>query len=121
MGRISDSDKAKFYSSLSAYIAPQTGGESFGIVLAEAMSAGCPVIASDIRAFADLSENGQCAQLFKSGSSNDLADKIIMLLSDENKQEALKNKGAEYSKRFDWRIISEEIVQIYRSILLKSQ
>ena len=121
LGRISDSDKAKFYSSLSAYIAPQTGGESFGIVLAEAMSAGCPVIASDIRAFADLSENGQCAQLFKSGSSNDLADKIIMLLSDENKQEALKNKGAEYSKRFDWRIISEEVVQIYRSILLKSQ
>ena len=42
LGRVSDADKARFYRSLSMYVAPQTGGESFGIVLAEAMAAGCP-------------------------------------------------------------------------------
>lgn len=58
IGRVSDADKARFYRSLSMYVAPQTGGESFGIVLAEAMAAGCPVIASDLDAFRAVTEEG---------------------------------------------------------------
>src|SRR5699024_11822940 len=51
LGGISDQDKAELLSSVAAYVAPQTGGESFGIVLVEAMSAGTTVVASDLPAF----------------------------------------------------------------------
>ena len=51
LGGVSDADKAAMLASTSCYVAPQTGGESFGIVLVEAMAAGTRVVASDITAW----------------------------------------------------------------------
>ena len=55
LGKISEQDKANFMSSIAIYVAPNTGGESFGIILAEALAGGACVVASDIPAFDDLS------------------------------------------------------------------
>ena len=52
LGLISTEDKASLLHSVDIYCAPNTGGESFGMILTEAMSAGCPVVASDLDAFA---------------------------------------------------------------------
>ena len=61
LGQVSDGDKASLLRSVDAYVAPHTGGESFGIVLVEAMSAGAPVVASDLPAFRRVLD-GECGR-----------------------------------------------------------
>src|SRR5690625_7067713 len=63
------------------YIAPQTGGESFGIVLVEGMSAGTTVVASNIGAFQRVLEYGELGALFENGDSSDLDRKSTRLNS----------------------------------------
>ena len=60
LGRISDEDKARALRSVDVYVAPHTGGESFGIVLVEAMAAQAAVVASDLPAFRRVLEDGSC-------------------------------------------------------------
>lgn len=117
LGRISDEDKARFYKSLSVYVAPQTGGESFGIVLAEAMAAGCPVVASDLQAFVDVSQHGACADLFAAGQAESLSDAVCSLLSQPDKALKLSKAGLTRAQDFDWKTVTDDILQIYRRIL----
>ena len=120
LGRLSDADKARFYRSLDVYVAPQTGGESFGIVLAEAMSAGCPVVASDLKAFVDVSEQGRDASLFRIGDGADCARVIEGLLLDPNARIALGERGAQRSRAYDWQTVTDRVLEIYARVLSTS-
>ena len=82
LGGISDAEKARLLSSVDIYCAPQTGGESFGIVLVEAMSAGAAVVASDLGAFSRVLDDGAAGVLFTTGDSEDLARTLIRVLHD---------------------------------------
>jgi phosphatidylinositol alpha-mannosyltransferase len=73
LGLVSDADKVRAFASADLYIAPNTGGESFGIVLLEAMATGTPVVASDLEAFARVLEDGRAGAMFISEDSGDLA------------------------------------------------
>jgi phosphatidylinositol alpha-mannosyltransferase len=113
LGKISEEDKTDFLASVSLYIAPNTGGESFGIILAEAMAGGAAVVASDIPAFADVLGNGQYGALFESENSESLAKVIIDLLRDDSKRKDLAAAGAIHAQRFDWSQVGEEIFEVY--------
>jgi phosphatidylinositol alpha-mannosyltransferase len=113
LGKISESDKTDFLASVSLYIAPNTGGESFGIILAEAMAGGAAVVASDIPAFADVLGNGEFGALFESENSESLAKVIIDLLRDDSKRKELAAAGAVHAQRFDWSQVGEEIFEVY--------
>jgi phosphatidyl-myo-inositol alpha-mannosyltransferase len=113
LGKISESDKTDFLASVSLYIAPNTGGESFGIILAEAMAGGAAVVASDIPAFADVLGNGEFGALFESENSESLAKVIIDLLRDDSKRKGLAVAGAVHAQRFDWSQVGEEIFEVY--------
>ena len=113
LGKISESDKTDFLASVSLYIAPNTGGESFGIILAEAMAGGAAVVASDIPAFADVLGNGEFGALFESENSESLAKVIIDLLRDDAKRKGLAAAGAVHAQRFDWSQVGEEIFEVY--------
>ncbi|EFA23076.1 glycosyltransferase family 4 protein [Bifidobacterium gallicum] len=117
LGRISDADKASFYHSLSCYVAPQTGGESFGIVLAEAMAAGCPIVASDLDAFVSVTEQGQDAQLFAVGQPDDCARAILQVLNDRRQGQQLSAAGLRRSKDFDWPTITDQVLEVYARAL----
>jgi phosphatidylinositol alpha-mannosyltransferase len=121
LGKISEEDKADFLASVSLYIAPNTGGESFGIILAEAMAGGAPVVASDIPAFADVLGNGEFGALFESENSENLAKVIIDLLRDDEKREALAIAGAKHAQRFDWGQVGEEIFEVYELAMVKGE
>ncbi|MCX6402611.1 MAG: glycosyltransferase family 4 protein, partial [Actinobacteria bacterium] len=76
LGRVSDEDKARMLQSSAMYVAPNTGGESFGIVLLEAMACHTPVIASDLPAFNRVLDFGTCGLLFENENPQSLANAI---------------------------------------------
>jgi phosphatidyl-myo-inositol alpha-mannosyltransferase len=117
LGRLSDNDKADFLKSVTVYIAPNTGGESFGIILAEAMAAGATIIASDIPAFTEVLQSGERGSLFTSGDPQALADEIAQLLGDEQKRKELSRLGVEGSDKYDWNNIASQISDVYELAL----
>ena len=121
LGKISESEKADFMSSVAVYVAPNTGGESFGIILAEALASGACVIASDIPAFDDLLGQGEFGALFESESSTALAKVVIDLLRDQAKRKELSNRGKERAKMFDWTVVAEQIFSVYEMSIVGSQ
>lgn len=117
LGRVDDDAKARFYKSLDVYVAPQTGGESFGIVLAEAMAAGCPIVASDLPAFVDVTEQGRDAALFANRDAADCAERICELLADPSLRTRLGKAGLRRSGDFDWETVVDEVLAVYRRAL----
>ena len=121
LGKISEEEKADFLASISLYIAPNTGGESFGIILAEAMAGGAAVVASDIPAFASVLGDGEFGALFESENSESLAKVIIDLMRDHEKRKSLAAAGAKHAQRFDWSQVGEEIFEVYEIAMVKGQ
>ena len=116
LGRVSEQRKQELLRSVSLYVAPNTGGESFGIILAEAMAAGAPVIASNLPAFIDVLDNGNAGVLFASEDFQDLAGKIAWLLADVERRRELSVVGSARAMNFDWSVVGESILDIYRLV-----
>ena len=121
LGKITEEEKADFMSSVSLYVAPNTGGESFGIILAEALAGGACVVASDIPAFDDLLGSGQYGALFESENPTDLAKVIIELLRDDAKRRILSENGKARGKSFDWTVVAEQIYSVYEMSIVGSE
>ncbi|MBC7463983.1 MAG: glycosyltransferase family 4 protein [Actinobacteria bacterium] len=118
LGRLSEEEKADFLSSVGVYVAPNTGGESFGIILAEAMSAGTCVVASDIPAFTWMLGNGKYGTNFNSEDAADLARVLIDVLLDNKKRTKLATAGQIHSKIFDWDSVAEQIYSVYEMAIV---
>ena len=118
LGRISEEEKANFMASVGVYVAPNTGGESFGIILAEALAAGASVVASDIPAFDSLLAHGKYGTLFSSEDANDLARKIVTLLIDPASRVEKAEKGRDYAQSFDWDVVAEKIYDVYEMAMV---
>ena len=118
LGRLSEEDKVKFFHSITLYVAPNTGGESFGIILAEAMASGTPIVASDIQAFKDLLQNGESGTLFNSEDSLDLSRKVIELMHDEAKRQWFTERGVARSRDFDWSTVALDVVDVYEMAMV---
>ena len=117
LGALSEEDKAAFLSSVDVYVAPHTGGESFGIVLVEAMAAGAPVLASDLPAFVRVLDGGRAGATFRNERTHDLAEQLIALLRDPARREELAACGRERAADFDWSVVAAEITAVYETVL----
>jgi len=113
LGRLSEEEKVKFLACLNLYIAPNTGGESFGIILAEAMASGTPILASNIPAFLDLLAVGDSGVTFASEDSSDLAGKVVELLRNRTRLRELAENGSRSAIRFDWGGVATQIMSVY--------
>ncbi|NJA60079.1 glycosyltransferase family 4 protein [Streptomyces sp. NEAU-H3] len=116
LGMVSDEDKARFLSSVDLYVAPNTGGESFGIILVEAMSAGAPVLASDIDAFAQVLDQGAAGELFANEDAEALADATVRLLGDPERRAELRAAATAHVRRFDWSTVGADILAVYETV-----
>jgi phosphatidyl-myo-inositol alpha-mannosyltransferase len=116
LGRVSDDDKAAMLASSDLYVAPHTGGESFGIVLAEAMSAGAPVLASDLVAFRAVLDGGRLGTLFDVGDSAALAREAVGLLADPERRAAYQEAAFAAVHRYDWGVVVEEVLAVYEMV-----
>ncbi|MEV6316870.1 glycosyltransferase family 4 protein [Streptomyces sp. NPDC051776] len=116
LGMVSDEDKARLLRSVDLYVAPNTGGESFGIILVEAMSAGAPVLASDLDAFAQVLDGGEAGELFGVEDSDALAAAAVRLLGDPERREVLRERGSRHVRRFDWATVGADILAVYETV-----
>ncbi|MEU3961634.1 glycosyltransferase family 4 protein [Streptomyces buecherae] len=116
LGMVSDEDKARLLRSVDLYVAPNTGGESFGIILVEAMSAGAPVLASDLDAFAQVLDQGEAGELFRGEDASALAEAAVRLLADPARRAALRARGARHVRRFDWVTVGADILAVYETV-----
>ncbi|MEU3449801.1 glycosyltransferase family 4 protein [Streptomyces thermolilacinus] len=116
LGMVSDEDKARLLRSVDVYVAPNTGGESFGIILVEALSAGAPVLASDLDAFAQVLDQGAAGDLFANEDADALADAAIRLLGDEERRAGLRARGSAHVRRFDWSTVGADILAVYETV-----
>ncbi|GGB37211.1 GDP-mannose-dependent alpha-(1-2)-phosphatidylinositol mannosyltransferase [Flexivirga endophytica] len=115
LGMVSEHDKASLLRSVDAYVAPNTGAESFGIILVEAMSATAPVVASDLPSFADVLAGGTAGALFRTGDPESLADTLLRLLDDPGERGELAARGAVRAREFDWSRVSADVMDVYET------
>jgi len=118
LGALGDADKASLLRSVDAYVAPHTGGESFGIVLVEAMSAGAPVIASDLGAFRRVLGEGEYGVLVPTGDPSALATALCDLVADPGRRERLAARARVAVRRYDWSRVAGEVLEVYETVRL---
>ncbi|MFN0282439.1 MAG: glycosyltransferase family 4 protein [Kineosporiaceae bacterium] len=118
LGPLDDDAKARLLRSVDAYVAPHTGGESFGIVLVEAMSAGAPVVASDLGAFRRVLEDGDLGVLFPVGDAAALAAAVLALLDDGPGRRAVARRASVAVRKYDWSRVAEQVLAVYETVRL---
>src|SRR5699024_10198223 len=92
------------------------GGESFGIVLLEAMAAGAPVLASDLPAFRQVLEGGRLGDLIEPGDVGMLTDRILHLLASPADRERLRSAGLSAVQAYDWSVLVPELLAVYELV-----
>ena len=117
LGQVSETVKVAVYHSVDVFCAPNTGGESFGVVLAEAMAAGAPIVASDLDAFRRVLRGGRAGELFENGNADDLAAAIGRLLDDPERRASLSAAASAAVRDYDWPTIARDVVKVYEAVL----
>ncbi|GAA2807194.1 glycosyltransferase family 4 protein [Kribbella solani] len=116
LGAIDDEARADMLAGSDVYVAPHLGGESFGIVLLEAMAAGAPVLASDLAAFRQVLDGGRLGELFDPGDSGELAARALRLLRRPAEREELLSAGLAAVPRYDWSALLPELLSVYELV-----
>lgn len=117
LGRVDDDRLASYLKAATLYLGPATGGESFGIVLAEAMAAGLPIVASDIDGYRDVARDGLEALLVPPGDVDALVAAVREILDDGRLAASLGSAGARRARDFDWDSVTARLVDVYRGVL----
>jgi phosphatidylinositol alpha-mannosyltransferase len=111
LGLVDEREKARMLRSVDVYVAPNTGGESFGMILTEALAAGTPVVASDIEAFRKVLDDG--GLLFPVGESGALAAALGELLDSPERRADLSARGSAVVAHYDWPEVSRRVLEVY--------
>ena len=118
LGELSEADKAAFLRSVDVYCAPNLLGESFGVILIEALAAGAPIVASDLDAFARVLEHGEAGVLVRRGDPTALAGALCELLADPARRAELAARGSEVAAGYDWDVLARRILAVYETVVL---
>ena len=116
LGQVDDAQKASALRSADVYCAPNTGGESFGIVLVEAMAAGTAVVASNLDAFRRVLADGTAGCLVAVEDSAALADALIAVLADDAVRARYIAAATEEVHRYDWSVVADDILRVYETV-----
>ncbi|MEV4312137.1 glycosyltransferase family 4 protein [Actinocrispum sp. NPDC049592] len=117
LGQVDDETKARALSSVDVYCAPNTGGESFGVILLEAMAAGTPVVASDLDAFRRVLDDATAGALTPVGDPTALAEALFRVLTDPAKRATLAAEGSRRVAMFDWSVVAGQVVRVYEAAI----
>ena len=117
LGRIPAHEKAARLRGAHVFCAPSLGGESFGVVLLEAMLAGTPIVASDLESYSRVAQHGKEAVLVPRGDSDALAEALMQVLGDQGLSQSLVANGSLRVDEYSMDRLAEEYENIYRRML----
>ena len=112
-GRVSYDELPRYYSTADIFCSPATGGESFGIVLLEAMSAGKPVVASDIEGFRGIMTDGEQGLLVPKKDTGALANALGRLARDPELRSKLGGQGSRSAEDYRWEVVASRVEEYY--------
>jgi len=118
LGQVSEEEKIRVLHSVDVFCSPNTGGESFGIVTAEAMAAGAAIVASDLEAFREVLRGGSAGELFATGEPADLARAAARLLDDPALRADLSASALAAVADYDWSVVARDVVSVYETVVL---
>lgn len=116
LGQVPPEDLPRFYASADVFVSPALGGESFGIVLLEAMASGLPVVASAIPGYRSVVRDGIEGRLVPPGDARALASALGSVLENAALRQAMAEEGRRTVSRYDWAVVAERTREIYRSV-----
>ena len=117
LGRVSEAQKAQLFKTADIYVSPATGRESFGIVLLEAMSAGAPIICSDIHGYRGVVRRERDGILVEQGNADALAASIRRLIDDPALRAQLSRAGEERAQLFTWERVGQAVEEYYGFVI----
>ncbi len=117
LGLVSEADKARMLRSVDVYVAPNTGGESFGMILTEAMAAGTAIVASDLDAFRRVLDGGGAGALFPTGDAGALCVLLGTLLDDPRRRAELSAAARVAVRAFDWPSVALRVLEVYETAI----
>ena len=103
--------------SVDVYVAPNTGGESFGMILTEAMAAGAAIAASDLDAFRRVLDGGRAGALFPTGDAAALTSLLGELLDDPPRRAELSACARTVVAAFDWPTVAGRVLEVYATAI----
>jgi glycogen(starch) synthase len=104
------------YHKSALYVAP-TRYETFGYTLLEALSCGCPIIATDIGAVPELIHHNETGWLFERDNMNELAEMIIHVLKEPKERMRVSITGVNFARNFDSSIIMPRQIELYEQVI----
>lgn len=116
-GYTSYDELPRYYKTADIFCTPATGGESFGIVLLEAMAVGTPVVATNIEGYAGVMTQGKEGLLVPPKDDKELARALLSLISDEPLRQQMGARGMVTAQEYDWRKVSRRVFEYYIRIL----
>jgi phosphatidylinositol alpha-mannosyltransferase len=117
LGQADDVVKARALRSVDVYCAPNTGGESFGMILTEAMSAGAAVVGSDLDAFRRVLDDGRAGVLFSVGDPVALAEALRGMLDSPRRRDSYVAAAGQRVTAFDWKVLSGQVLRVYEQAI----
>lgn len=120
VGPVSNEDLPAYYQHADVFCAPNTGKESFGMIIVEAMAAGTPVVASDIPGFRAVMQEGKQGYLVEPKSEHAIATAIERLIQSPGDRTLMGVNGASCARQYDWQLIAEQVLGYYESVLERS-
>jgi len=116
LGRISEHEKVARMLGADVFCAPSLHGESFGLVLLEAMTARTPVVASNLPGYAAVANDGRDALLVEPGDAGALAEGLQQALSDADTAKGLVSRGADRAAELSMDRLAEHYIELYGRI-----
>ena len=116
LGFVAPEDLPEIFSRASVFVSPAISGESFGIVLLEAMATETPVIASSIPGYRCVVEDEKNGLLVSPENPKEIADKVITLLKDNNIRKILIRGGLKTARKYEWGVVAKDIMDFYYEV-----
>ncbi len=110
----------RYYATADIACFPATGGESFGVVLLEAMASGLPVVASEVPGYLTVVEPGRDSLTVRPRSPIELGATLTVLARDPDLRRRLADNALAKAKKYAWREIAARVIEVYQSARMRA-